>query len=97
MDGAVAEVICIPSVSEGDRMNVQNYLSRKWGLPIGQNIGSVTNNWGTSGKFGNSSIDFDKTDNKAVRLSSGLSQDLTVCSLSFWVKPLSPDFRSVVF
>ena len=35
--GSVAEVIGMPSVMSKDRLNVQNYLARKWGLPIGQN------------------------------------------------------------
>ena len=62
---------------------------------IGQNIGNITNeSWAneSESKFGSSSIRFDKTNGRAIRLGSGLPQDLTVCSLSFWVNPQSPDF-----
>ena len=37
--GSVAEVIGISSVLEEDRIRIQNYLARKWSLPIGQNLG----------------------------------------------------------
>ena len=83
----------MPSVLEIDRLNVQHYLARKWGLPIGQNLGVVANNWVSQGKFGNSQVSFNKTDGKAVQLAGGMSKDTKVASLSFWINPESSYFH----
>ncbi|MEC7628228.1 MAG: LamG-like jellyroll fold domain-containing protein, partial [Verrucomicrobiota bacterium] len=83
--GSVAEVVGMPSILESDRMKVQNYLSRKWGLPIGQNRGVVEATWESPAQLGNSMVSFSADSNEAVVLSSGLYTDLTTATLSLWV------------
>ena len=85
--GSVAEVVGMPSILESDRMKVQNYLSRKWGLPIGQNRGVVEATWESPAQLGNSMVSFSADSNEAVVLSSGLSTDLPTATLSLWVYP----------
>ena len=69
--GSVAEVVGMPSILESDRMKVKNYLSRKWGLPMGQNRGVVEATWESPAQLGNSMVSFSADSNEAVVLSSG--------------------------
>ena len=93
IQGSVAEVIAISSVSETDRLQVQNYLARKWALPIGQNLGSTGGNWQVPGLFGNSMIDFNGSNGGAVIHASGLDTDLASATISLWINPSSSNMH----
>ena len=91
--GSVAEVIGISSVLEEDRIRIQNYLARKWSLPIGQNLGITGRNWTNPGRFGNSMVDLNGSDGGAVVHSTGLSSDLPSATISAWIRPTSSNFH----
>ncbi len=48
--------------------------------------------WGNPGKFGTGHLVYDKTNDRAVKLSSGINEHLSSVTLSLWVYPQSSNF-----